>query len=963
MHTHPLHTITNLQPGDHLCCIYRSEDEHKAVLAPFLRQGLERGEKVIYVADTNTMQTIWGYLRQNSGPALDVEACLGRGQLLFLTHQDAYARGGVFDPQATITLLRKEMEQALAEGYPALRVTGEMTWALRDVPGSERLIEYETWLNKLFPGSRCTTICQYDRRRFPAKLLLDVLRTHPIAVIGTEVYSNSYYVPPDTLLSGDPAEIELERWIHNLAERQQGEQALQESETRFHELLSNISSSVAICEARDDGDDFFILDINRAGERISQVERDSIVGRSVLKVFPGVKESGLFDALRRVWRTGEPQRHPATGYKDERFSHWAENYVYKLTSGEVVVVCDDVTECKEMEDALRERVKELTCLYAVSRDMQEDLSVDEICRRAVEHLVLAMQFSEITVPVIELNGKRFTSEDYSERLSHGLHAEIRVGGEAYGHLWVYYVEERPFLISEEQNLVNGVAEVLGMWLERKRAEEALWESENKMKRALYRQAVVNQLALTLGVTSDLDTIYHTAYERVHDLMDCEALIISFYDRETDLLHAGYAVTRGTVRDVAYFPPIPLEEEGRGTQSQVIRTGEPLYIPDYCLAMDTTETKYKIDEEGNVIPGTPSPEEDDSTRSALYVPMKIEGQTVGVMQIQSHRLDGYDQQDRDLLAALANVVAIAVQNARLFESLRQSNQELKAQRANLEELVAQRTTELSEQMGETEQLNRALANLLEDIQVSNRNLERATQQLKQANEELESFSYSVSHDLRAPLRAIDGFSRILQDEYASELSPKAQRYLSIVRDNAQQMSQLIDDLLAFSRLSRRPLSKQAVSPANLARQVLGELAHEYEGRQVEFTIGDLPACQADPSLLKQVYVNLLSNALKYTREREVARIEIGTLQIADLEGPQSEISDLSAPIYYFKDNGVGFDMRYADKLFGVFQRFHRAEDYEGTGVGLAIVQRIIHRHGGRVWAEAEVDKGATFYFTV
>jgi len=159
------------------------------------------------------------------------------------------------------------------------------------------------------------------------------------------------------------------------------------------------------------------------------------------------------------------------------------------------------------------------------------------------------------------------------------------------------------------------------------------------------------------------------------------------------------------------------------------------------------------------------------------------------------------------------------------------------------------------------------------------------------------------------------------------------------------------LLTFSRLSRQPLNKEPVVPANLVRRVLSDLSGEQEGRQVEIVVGELPTCQADPGLLKQVFANLLSNALKYTRQRDVARIEVGC---AAQDG---------ATVYFVKDNGAGFDMRYADKLFGVFQRLHRAEEFEGTGVGLAIVQRIIHRHGGRIWAEAEVDKGATFYFTL
>jgi signal transduction histidine kinase len=227
----------------------------------------------------------------------------------------------------------------------------------------------------------------------------------------------------------------------------------------------------------------------------------------------------------------------------------------------------------------------------------------------------------------------------------------------------------------------------------------------------------------------------------------------------------------------------------------------------------------------------------------------------------------------------------------------------------------------------------------------------TAQLEAANKELEAFSYSISHDLRAPLRAIHGFSRILLEEHAPHLAPEAQHYLRSVRDNAQHMGQLIDDLLTFARLSRQPLKRQRVECADLVRQVLEELGGEYAGRRVDIAIGDLPLCQADPALLKQVLVNLCTNALKFTRHREVAVIEIGCREAG------------GECVYFVKDNGVGFDMQYVGKLFGVFQRLHRANEFDGTGVGLAIVQRIISRHGGRVWAEAAVNQGATFYFTL
>ena len=227
----------------------------------------------------------------------------------------------------------------------------------------------------------------------------------------------------------------------------------------------------------------------------------------------------------------------------------------------------------------------------------------------------------------------------------------------------------------------------------------------------------------------------------------------------------------------------------------------------------------------------------------------------------------------------------------------------------------------------------------------------TAQLEDANKELESFSYSVSHDLRSPLRSIDGFSRILMDDYADALPDDGQRYLSLVREATQQMGRLIDDLLDFSRLGRKALNKREVAPGEIVSSVLETLSPELENRKLELSIGDLPSCQADRALLKQVYVNLISNALKFTGKEEVTRIKISSQQ------------DKGQTVYFVRDNGVGFDMQYADKLFGVFQRLHRAEDFGGSGVGLAIVQRIIHRHGGRIWVESEENKGTTFYFTV
>jgi PAS domain S-box-containing protein len=238
-----------------------------------------------------------------------------------------------------------------------------------------------------------------------------------------------------------------------------------------------------------------------------------------------------------------------------------------------------------------------------------------------------------------------------------------------------------------------------------------------------------------------------------------------------------------------------------------------------------------------------------------------------------------------------------------------------------------------------------------MQELNEALERRTADLEAANKELEAFTYSVSHDLRAPLRHVDGFSKMLLDESAAGLSEDAKRYLGYVRDGVIQMGQLVDDLLALARVGRKELSVQVTGLNSLVQDVVAEMKRDNPDRAIEWKVEPLPFVECDAALMKQVFANLLSNAVKYTRPRPKAVIEIGAWQ----ENGQAAV--------FVRDNGVGFNMKYADKLFGVFQRLHRPEDFEGTGVGLATVQRVIHKHGGRVWVQAAVDQGATFYFTL
>ena len=322
--------------------------------------------------------------------------------------------------------------------------------------------------------------------------------------------------------------------------------------------------------------------------------------------------------------------------------------------------------------------------------------------------------------------------------------------------------------------------------------------------------------------------------------------------------------------------------------EALHEGEPEMVPD-IEAVPLTPITRRLRQEENV-------------RSYVSFPLLVEDELVGMVNFGSDEPNAYTGKWRHIIREVADQLAIAIRQARLVE-------QVKAYSEELEERVQERT------------------------------------------EELESFTYSVSHDLRTPLRAVDGFSRMLMERYAGDLDDEGERLVRVIHENTQKMGRLIDGLLALSRLGRKDMRRRRVDVEQVAREALEEARQEGDS-DADVTLEALPPAEADRQMLRRVFVNLLSNALKFTRDEDAPQV---TVTADETEGGDT--------VYIVRDNGAGFDMEYADKLFGVFQRLHDEDAFEGTGVGLAIVESAIRRHGGRIWAEAEVGEGATFSFTL
>ncbi len=643
--------------------------------------------------------------------------------------------------------------------------------------------------------------------------------------------------------------------------------------------------------------------VNSQAERLMGLSRLDLMGKKIADVFPNQVNSVFRQHYKKAFDENLPVRFEAL-YQPT--SLWLAVNVYPSANG-LAIYFRDITESREAQAQLRlleEAISRLNDIVLIT----DAEPLDEPGPRIVYVNNAFIRRTGYSREEVIGRSPRFLNGPKTQMdVLHHIRATMEKGQPVRAELINYTKAGEAFWMELDMAPIANETGSYTHWVsverninERKLAEETL----ARMNRALQTLSQCNE-ALVRATTE-------------HELLNkiCE---IAVHTGGYEMAWVGYAMDDERKQiipqahaghEAGYLKEMPFtwsaeEKFGRGPAGATIRTGQAVVVPDFSLAENFAPWVDAALNRGYV--------------GVITLPLRDKARVFGIFVLYTAEVRDVAADELHLMQELANDLAFGITALQIRAERVQAQQEIESLNTKLEARVRERT-----------------------------------EQLEIANKELESFSYSISHDLRAPLRTIEGFSSAVMADYAPLLPPEGKRFLERIQGGALKMGLLIDDLLAFSQMSRQELRGQTCDTAKLVHEVLDALLPDYPAARRQVEIGELPVTYGDISLLRQVWVNLMSNALKYSAKKESPRVQIGCQLAARGESEQ---------VFYVRDNGAGFDMAYIDKLFGVFQRLHTEKEFKGTGVGLAIVRRIVERHGGRVWAESVEHEGATFYFTL
>ena len=997
--------IARLKPHDHLCLIYETEDEWRSAVVPYMSEGLRRGEKCFYIIDAHTADHVRDLLSAQVG---DLDAREARGQFVMLTDDESYVIDGVFDPDRMIALLLAETEKAVSEGYPCLRVTGEMTWALKGVTGSERLIEYESKLNRFFPDHSCLAICQYDRKRFPPDIIKSILLTHPLVIYGFRVQRSPYYIPPDEFESGDLAQNEVQR----LLDAMRAEAMLKTSESRYRTIVELAQDGVweVDSEAR-------TAYVNRKMADMLGYTPEEMLGRSIFDFTDDRAAAEAVDLFERR-KSGIAEQLDFRFRKKDGSDLWTIMATSSLMdetgrfTGALAVV-SDITKRRQSEQELVRGARALKlngqAIQAVMKASDEVSLLTEVCRIAVEvggYRMAWVGYAEDdepkTVRPVAWSG---CEEGYLESMRVSW-ADVPLGHAPPGtairtgqsQVCKNMLKDPEYVTWRPEAIMHGYASTAsfpldldGRILGALNIYSSEWDAFNDEEVHLLSE-LARDLSYGIGALrtkaheKESEEALRSSWANYRAIFDAANDAIFVYDAETGTI---LDINRKMSEMFGYTP-----EEARGLDVQSISSGEPPYTEADAVRLiaGAAQGEPQIFEwqarskdgrlfwvEVNLKRATIGgrdcllaivrdiAERKRSEEALRSLTSRYEAILASVpdiiMEVDAEKVyrwanaAGREFFGEDVIGSEASIYFVGEQETyqqvqRLFEGSEDVFyvESWQKRKDGEPRLLAWWCRVLKDVDGNVSGAFSTARDITEQKRAEE-SLARYARDLERSNEELQQFAYVASHDLQEPLRMVGSYVQLLARRYQGRLDADADEFIGYAVEGVTRMQQLINDLLQYSRVGTRGQPFEPVDSEAVLGEALTNLSGAIEGSGAEVTYDPLPTVTADAAQLAQVFENLIGNGIKFRKKEESPKIHVWA------EEQSGEW------VFHVRDNGIGIAPEYFDRLFKVFARLQTHEEYPGTGIGLAVCKRIVERHGGRIWVESDLGKGSTFSFAL